>query len=313
MASASYRVAQLPATTHFLLGWSWTSAALFGILIAATDPVSVIASFKEMAVEPRLKLLVESESLLNDASAAVGFSVILAASLGGATTPVAVVANMLWSVAGGIVAGALVTGVLLLVAWRTNDHLIEFTLTTVAAYGSFLLAEHFGMSGVLATVTAGLMVGNLGTEKAIAPEGRGYVLAFWEYAAFLANSIVFLMIGGHEADQPLGTYLGAAAVAIAAVLIGRAITVYGLALPLLPTPLRIDMRYRHVLFWGGLRGALALALALALPPEIAERHEIIVVAFAVVAFSIFAQGLTMPWLIGRLRLAPGAADQERGS
>lgn len=302
--------AVVAAAMHFLVGWSWAGAALFGVLIAATDPVSVIASFKELAVRPRLKLLVESESLLNDGAAAVGFTVLAAAAVGGGATPLGVTGNLLWTVFGGIAAGALVTGALLLVAWRTRDHLIEFTLTTVAAYGSFLLAERFGMSGVLASTTAGLMVGNLGNQKAISPESRGYVLAFWEYAAFLANSVVFILIGAHESDQPLGSYVGAAGIAIAAVLLGRAICVYGLAALVRPTRLRINLRYQHVLFWGGLRGALALALALALPPEIAERHEIVVAAFAVVAFSIFVQGLTMPWLIHRLRLAPSARPRQ---
>ncbi|WP_131116422.1 cation:proton antiporter [Lichenihabitans psoromatis] len=287
---------------HFLLDWSWIGAALFGILIAATDPVSVIAAFKEIQVEERLSLLVESESLLNDGAAAVGFGVLIVVAAGGSSSALMIAGSLAWTIVGGIVLGGLIAALLLLVAWRTDDHLVEITLTTIAAYGSFLLAEHFGMSGVLASLTAGLLVGNVGWRGAISEHGRDHVLSFWQYAAFLANSVIFILIGGHEATQPFAFFSGAAVVAIILVLIGRVLAIYPLCLLLFPTPLRIGLRYQHVLVWGGLRGALALALALALPDSIPERQEIIVVAFAVVAFSIVVQGLTMPWLIRRLGL-----------
>jgi CPA1 family monovalent cation:H+ antiporter len=294
---------------HFLIGWSWIGAAVFGVLIAATDPVSVIASFREMNVEPRLSLLVETESLLNDGAAAVGFALLVAIAAGGAVTPVALLGSLLWTVAGGVATGLVVAGALLFLAGHTADHLVEITLTTIAAYGSFLLAEHFHMSGVLASLSAGMLVGNFGMMRSISENSRGHVFAFWEYAAFLANSVVFILIGGHEARQQLTAVAGTAAVAIVLVLAGRALAVYPICALFAPSRLRIDRRYQHVLVWGGLRGALALALALALPADITERGEIIAVAFAVVAFSIFVQGLTMPWLIRRLRLL--AADPEQ--
>ena len=288
---------------HVLAGWSWMGAALFGVLIAATDPVSVIASFREMKVEQRLSGLVETESLLNDGAAAVGFALIAAIAAGGSVTPGAIAASLAWTVAGGVLAGLAVAGAVLALAWGTRDHLVEITLTTIAAYGSFLLAEHFHMSGVLASLAAGLLVGNFGMMRSITAGSRGYVLAFWDYAAFLANSVVFILIGGHEAHQHLGFVADASAAAIVLVLAGRAVAVYPLCAVFAGSKLRIDRRYQHVLVWGGLRGALALALALALPATIAERGEIIAVSFAVVAFSIFVQGLTMPWLIRRLRLS----------
>ncbi len=287
---------------HFLIGWSWIGAALFGVLIAATDPVSVIASFREMKVERRLSMLVEAESLLNDGAAAVGFALLVAIAAGDGVTPVALVGSLLWTVAGGVAAGLVVSGGLLIVTGRTEDHLVEITLTTLAAYGSFLLAEHFHMSGVLASLSAGLLVGNFGMMRSISENSRSHVFAFWEYAAFLANSVVFILIGSHEVHQHLTDVVGAAAVAIVLVLAGRAFAVYPLCALFAPSRLRIDRRYQHVLVWGGLRGALALALALALPADIPERGEIIAVSFAVVAFSIFVQGLTMPYLIRRLRL-----------
>ena len=287
---------------HWLLGWSWLGAAFFGVLIAATDPVSVIAAFKEMRAEPRLGMVVESESLLNDGVAAVGFSILLGLAGGGALTPVAAAGALAWTVLGGIASGGTVAFVLLKLAGRTEDHLVEITLTTVIAWGSFLLAEHLGASGVFAALVAGVIVGNLGWRRAISENGRGHVLGFWEYAAFLANSLLFLMIGSHEAHQPLALVSGALAVVIALTLVGRAAAVYPIALLFRPTRLRLPGPYQHVLLWGGLRGAVGLALALAVPNSVPERGQIIVLAFGVVAFSIFLQGLTMPPLLRRWKL-----------
>jgi CPA1 family monovalent cation:H+ antiporter len=297
--------AAIASGAHALLGWSWWGAGLFGFLIAATDPVSVIAAFRDMNVESRLSLILEAESLLNDGAAAVGFAVLLALAGGLPGNASNIAATLSWIVLGGVSVGVIVAGAVLLLAGRTKDHLVEITLTTIAAYGSFLLAEHLAMSGVLASVSAGLVVGNIGWRDAISERGRGHVLAFWEYAAFLANSIVFIAIGSEEAHQSFGLFSYESSIAIILVLIGRAFAVYPLCAVFLPTRLRLDMRYQHVLVWGGLRGALGLALALSLPENLAERQQIVVTAFAVVAFSIFAQGLSMPWLIRRLGLRSG--------
>jgi CPA1 family monovalent cation:H+ antiporter len=287
---------------HALVGWSWIGACLFGTLIAATDPVSVIAAFKEVKVDRRLSMTVETESLLNDGAAAVGFALLSAVALGGSIAPGPILLSFVWTVAGGIALGLVVTVPLLLMAWRTDDHLVEITLTTITAYGSFLFAEHFGMSGVLASTTAGLVVGNFGLSRVISPAGRGHVVAFWDYAAFLSNSVVFILIGGHEAHQDIRAIAAVAGLAIVLVLIGRALAVYPICALFSWTRLALNRRYQHVLVWGGLRGALGLALALALPERVVERQDIIGVAFAVVAFSIFVQGLTMPWLVRRLGL-----------
>jgi len=289
---------------HLLVGWSWLAAALFGVLIAATDPVSVIAAFKEMKVESRLSMLVESESLLNDGAAAVAFAILALFANGSEIGVGTVLATLVWMVVGGLATGAAVSGALLLLAGRTDDHLVEITLTTIAAYGSFLLAEHFHMSGVLASLAAGLLVGNIGWNGAISEVGREHVISFWEYAAFLSNSVIFILIGGHEAHEATKLLTFAAAAAVMLMLLGRAAAVYPLCAIFRQTSHVVDARHQHVLFWGGLRGALALALALATPDTVAEKGELIVAAFAVVAFSIFAQGLTMPGLISALRLKP---------
>lgn len=294
--------AVVAAGAHWLIGWSWTGAGLFGVLIAATDPVSVIATFRETPVQPRLALLVEAESLLNDGAASVGFAVLAAVATGAGGGAGFVAWTLVWTVAAGVAAGMAVAALLLLIAWRTEDHFVEITLTTLAAYGSFLLAERIGGSGVLGSLTAGLLVGSFGWTRSISQAGREHVRAFWDFAAFLANSVVFILIGSEEARQPLGAEWLLAVVAIPLVLVGRAASVYPLSALLARTPLRIEARHAHVLFWGGLRGALALALALAVPPEVPERGAIVVAAFVVVAFSVVVQGLTIPWLVRRLRV-----------
>lgn len=287
---------------HWGLGWSWLGAAFFGVLIAATDPVSVIAAFKEMRAEERLRIVVESESLLNDGVAAVGFALLVGVAAGQPLAVGAVAASFAWTVFGGLAAGGVVAGLVLLVAGRTEDHLVEITLTTVAAWGSFLTAEHFGASGVFAALVAGLIVGNIGEMGSISDAGRAHVVGFWEFAAFLANSCLFILIGSHEAHQPISLVSVALGLAIVLTLLGRAAAVYPLALLFRRTSLRLPATYQHVLVWGGLRGAVGLALALALPETVAERGEIVVLTFGVVAFSIFVQGLTMPPLIRRWRL-----------
>ncbi|WP_267397003.1 MULTISPECIES: cation:proton antiporter [unclassified Sphingomonas] len=295
---------------HALLGWSWLGAAFFGVLIAATDPVSVIAAFKEMKAEPRLSMVVESESLLNDGVAAVGFAILIGIANGAALTPLGVAGALAWTVVGGVAIGAVVAVMVLTVAGRTEDHLVEVTLTTVIAWGSFLLAEHVGASGVFAALAAGIIVGGVGWRGSISTTGRQHVVDFWEYAAFLANSCLFLLIGSHEAHQPIALVSGALLVGIGLTLIGRAAAVYPLAAMFRGSALRLPTTYQHVLVWGGLRGAVGLALALAVPDTVAEQGPIVVVTFGVVAFSIFAQGLTMPPLLRRWRLTDANLDNE---
>jgi monovalent cation:H+ antiporter, CPA1 family len=297
------------AGIHYLLGWPWEVAVVFGVLISATDPVSVIATFKAAGVHGRLGLLVEAESLFNDGTAAVLFGVALAAVGGGAViTGGSVIVSFLVTVLGGILCGALVGWLTLLLAGRTEDHLVEITFTTIAAYGSFLVAEHFHLSGVLATLTAGLMLGNIGTLGAITDRGREAVLSFWEYIGFVANSLIFLLIGMPLAHQDFATTGIAIAVVTVLVLLGRAVAVYGgCALFRRSSALKVSAKHQHVLFWGGLRGALALALVLGLPADMPMRDTITTVAFGVVAFSIVVQGLTMTPLLRRLgEIAPVA-------
>ncbi|MFL6742410.1 MAG: cation:proton antiporter [Sphingomicrobium sp.] len=303
--------ALVAAGMHWLVGWSWIGAGLFGILIAATDPVSVIAAFREMRCQPRVSRVVESESLLNDGVAAVGFVVLLAIAGGSSPNLTTVVPQFLWTLGGGLLIGLAVSGATLLVVGRTDDPLVEIALTTIAAYGSFLLAEYFHASGIISALAAGLMIGNVGWAGVISDPGRERVHYAWEYFAFLANSFVFILIGMNTASQPLRHLVSTASiVAVVLVLVGRAVSIYPLAALFAVSRWRLPVTYQHTLFWGGLRGALALALALAIPASVAERDAIIVAAFVVVAFSILVQGSTMPPLIRRFELSrpKGAAD-----
>ena len=297
--------AVMAAGMHYLAGWGWQSAILFGVLIAATDPVSVIATFKEAGVHGRLRLLVEAESLFNDSTAAIAFSIAVAFAMGGGMTVSSTLMTLVITVVGGILCGLLVAGGVLVLAGRTNDHLVEITLTTVAAYGSFLLAERFHLSGVLASLVAGLLTGNIGSLGSFTDKGREAVLSFWEFIAFTVNSLIFMLIGIRGAYQDFSNLLIPIVIAIVLVLIGRALAIYPLsALFSRSALLQVRSSHQHILFWGGLRGALALALALGLPTELAQREAIVTVAFGVVAFSIFAQGLTIVPLLRKLKEIP---------
>ena len=285
------------AGMHFLAGWQWESAILFGVLIAATDPVSVISTFKEAGVHGRLRLLVEAESLFNDGTAALAFVIALAFATGGQITLSGTLLTFVTMVFGGILCGVLVAGGVLLLAGRTEDHLIEITLTTIAAYGSFLLAEHFHLSGVLASLSAGLLTGNVGSLGSISDKGREAVESFWEYVAFVINSLIFILIGIREVHQDFASLFIPIFIAIILVIIGRAVAIYPISLLFSHSTLQINKSHQHILFWGGLRGALALALALGLPHEIPQRDEIVTVAFGVVGFSVIIQGLTITPLL----------------
>ena len=295
-----------------LLDWPAESAVVFGALIAATDPVAIIAMFKDNRIKGRLRLLVESESLLNDGAAAVLFVVALAWAEGsgdaqGMGDTVITLGRIVF---GGIAIGGLCGVAAILVAQRTTEHLIEAALTTITAFGAFLIAEYFHVSGVLATVVAGLILGNLGLagegeSSFLSHKGQEFVHAFWEFAAFVANSVVFLLIGVDVATMPFTAY-GATMLAtvIVVVLVARALTVYPLSALFRASRWRITAGEQHVLWWGGLRGALALALALSLPDSLTLRDTIVVATFGVVAFSIIVQGLTMPLLLRALGFMP---------
>ncbi len=291
----------------WLAGWAAVPAVVFGMLIAATDPVSVIATFQDAGVGGRLRLLVEAESLLNDGTAAVATAVALAWAAGQGGGALEIATTLLVTIGGGIGCGLGVGGLLLLLAGRARDALVEITLSTVAAYGSFLLAEHWHLSGILAAVAAGVLAGNAPGLGQGGERAREALYSYWQYVTFAANSAIFLLLGGHAARALPALWLPAM-VAIALVTLSRAVAIYPLCALWSRSRLAVEVRHQHVLFWGGLRGALALALALGLPDALPGREAIVTTTFAVVLFSILVQGLTVTPLLRHLGLlsTPGS-------
>lgn len=280
-------------------GLPWAVALVFGAICAPTDPVSVIAMLRQLGAPARLTLLVEAESLFNDGVGVVVFLVVLGLAGGVAAGPGAVLAQFGVKLVGGVVAGVLVGGGVSRLVRALDSHLVEITWTTIAAYGAYMAGEAIGASGVVAVVASGLVVGNDAMRRSMSERTREAVVAFWEYAAFVSNSIVFLLVGIEAGTTRWWQHPGLVGGAIAAVLTARAASVYLLALPFgkdLPGP------WRHVLFWGGLRGALSLALALGLPPELPYRDALVAMTFGYVLFSVLAQGLTIGPLVRALGL-----------
>jgi CPA1 family monovalent cation:H+ antiporter len=284
----------------FGTGLSLPLAMTFGALIAATDPIAVVALFRILGTPKRLAVLLEGESLLNDGTAIVLFNLMLVIVATGQFDLVTSILDFMRISVGGIVIGLALGWVISRLIARIDDYLIETTLTTVLAFGSYLLAEQLHFSGVLAVVAAGLINGNLGPQG-MSPSTRIVLFNFWEYVAFLANSLVFLLIG-LEVDIPaLLVSWRPIAWAIGAVLLARMIVVYGLSLlaRFLVEPL--SLRWQHIMMWGGLRGALSLALALSLPLSIgSDRNLLRTMAFGVVLFTLLVQATTMKPLIRRL-------------
>src|SRR5574341_1300115 len=277
-------------------------ALVFGALIAATDPVAVVALFRALGVPKRLRVLGESESLLNDGTAIVVFNLVLTVALTGHFSLVDGIADFVRVAAGGTVVGLALGWAISRVIARVDDYLIETTLTTVLAFGAYLLAERLGVSGVLAVVAAGLVNGNIGPQG-MSPTTRTVLFNFWEYMAFLANSLVFLLIGLQVNVPALADAWQPALWAIVAVLIARVVVVYGLSWVVNRWGEPVPPRWQHIVAWGGLRGAISLALALSLPESLgADRDLLRVMAFGVVLFTLLAQATTMRPLIRWLRI-----------
>jgi len=277
-------------------------ALIFGALISATDPVAVVALFRSLSVPKRLSVLIEGESLFNDGTAIVLFNLMLAVALTGRLNLVDSIASFLRVVVGGIVVGLVLGWMISRLIARVDDYLIETTLTTVLAFGSYLIAEQLHFSGVLAVVAAGLVNGNIGPQG-MSPTTRIVLFNFWEYVAFLANSMVFLLIGLHVSIPALIAAWQPILWAVLAVLIARLVVVYGLSWIARRVAEPIPFRWQHVLNWGGLRGAVCLALALSLPVTMGSERDLIrVMAFGVVLFTLLVQSTTMRPLIRLLRI-----------
>ena len=213
---------------------------------------------------------------------------------------------------GGVIVGLIFGLSISQLIKRIDDALVETTLTTVLAFGSYLLAESFHVSGVLAVVIAGIISGNT-SQRYMSASTRIVVYNFWEYAAFVTNSFVFLLIGLAIDLKVLFENWQAIAWAILAALIARLVSIYGFSL----FGREIPRKWKHVLFWGGLRGAITLALALSLPNEgifVQEREKLQAMAFGLTLFTLLVQGFSMDWFLKRLNLivrSPAQDEYER--
>ncbi len=279
-------------------------ALLVSASLAATDPVSVIALFRELGADKRLKTLMEGESLFNDGVAVVAFLLLVGIPLGTQEFSLSTTFAQFFTFVGiGIGVGCLIGFGISFLTQRFDLPLVEQSLTLVSAYGTYLITEELGGSGVIGVVTVGLVLGNFGSRIGMNPRTRLIVSEFWDFLAFFVNSIVFLLIGDQIDFSRLGQNLDLIGVAIVALLFTRAISIYGLAT--ISNGLAksdIGWRQQTVLWWGGLRGSVSIALALSVPVSLEGRQDIIVTVFGVVLFTLLVEGLTTQFLLEKLNL-----------
>ncbi|WP_341526331.1 sodium:proton antiporter [Nostoc sp. UHCC 0302] len=286
-----------------VLGLNWTAALLAGVILAITDTVSMIAVFKEVSVPPRLSTIVEGESLFNDGVALVLFSLILKVNAVGSLTILDGFQELFVVILGGtlvgLILGYLSTGLFV----RSDEPLSTILLTMAVALGAFQAGEFFHVSGVVAVVVAGLMVGTNGLSGGVSASTRLTLLSFWESLGFGVNSFIFLLIGIEVDLVTFWKTLPAVLLAILAYQIGRLLSVYPLLAMVGWFDRPIPWRWQHVLFLGNIKGSLSMALALSIPATFMGREQLIAIVFGTVLLSLLGQGVSLPWLVKRLNLS----------
>ncbi|MCP8310267.1 MAG: Na+/H+ antiporter [Candidatus Methylarchaceae archaeon HK02M1] len=288
---------------HYLLGLPLLFGLLFGAIVSPTDPVSVLALFKKLGISKKLSTIVEGESLFNDGTGIVVFEIILGLIMLNYFSIAESIFEFLLVVSGGFAIGGIAGIVVYLFMKNIDDHLIEVMTTIVLAYGAFMLAESFHVSGVIAVVVAGLLIGNYGKRFAMSPTTRFSIISFWEIVVFLVNSILFIMIGATIPISGLIQNLDFILVAILFVLIARAINVYSITTLTNFLNEKTPRNWQHIINWGGLRGSIPIALVLGIQTlDIAFKDQITWMTFGVVFFSLVFQGLTMTPLIKKLKI-----------
>ena len=296
-------------TLHVVAGFHWHYALVFGALIAATDPIAVVAMFKSLGAPKRLNVLMQAESLLNDGTGIVFFTLSLSLVAGNQVAAGGLVLDFVTIAGMGLIIGTAMGLAVSQVIRQVDDPMIEITLTTIAAYGAFVAADHFRYSGVIATVTAGMFCGNYGARTGMSPTTRVAVETFWEYVAFVLNSIVFLLIGFEVNLKALLVSWPIILIAYLAVTVGRGLVILAVSALLRLTRERLPASWSTILTWGGLRGGLPMVLVLSLPPGFPYRELLVSMTFGVVVLSILLQGLTMPHLLRFLNVVRAHEDR----
>ncbi|HEY9602926.1 MAG TPA: Na+/H+ antiporter [Allocoleopsis sp.] len=293
------------------LGLDWIPASLVGVILSITDTALVIAVFKEVVVPHKLVTLVEGESLLNDDVALVLFSLILTVHSTGSLSPLDVVQRFLFVLIGGALVGLALGYLSVGLFSQTDDPLSVILLTVAVALGAFQVGEFFHVSGVVAVVVSGLIVGNLGLSGNTSASTQVTLFSFWEFAAFAVNTFIFLLIGLEINLIKLWYTLPAVLLALVAYQVGRALTVYPLLALVRFFDRPIPLRWRHVLFVGNIKGSLSTALALSLPSTLPGRDTLIAIVLGIVLLSLVGQGLSLPWFVRRLKLSHHSESQQK--
>ncbi len=286
-----------------VLGLPFGVALVFGSVVAATDPVAVVGVFKNLHAPARIAAIAESESLINDGVAITIYTAVLGLALGRDVSFVQVLTILGREVLGGVLIGLVFGVVFSRLTAIVDDHLIEMLLSAALAYGSYVAAQWVEASGPLACVAAGLVHGSYGRQVGMSETTRRLLDDLWEFLGFLANAVVFLLVGFTVNLASLVANAWPAVVAILAVLVARVVLLGGPGLLLNERQLVTSGVERIVLVWSGLRGALTITLVLALPPETPGRDLLLAMSFGVVLFSLVVQGLSLPLLLRSLGLA----------
>jgi monovalent cation:H+ antiporter, CPA1 family len=290
------------AVVALALGLPLRVGLLFGSIIAATDPVAVIAVLKEMALPARLIIIPEAESLVNDGTAITLYTGLVGIAVSGVTDVPSLVLLFLQHVTVGVAVGVALAFVCSRLTAIIDDHLVEMMLSVVLAYGSYLVADGLHGSGALACVAAGIVQGTYGRSFGMSERTSRLLDSLWEFLGFFVNAILFLLVGLSVNLASLLASFRAVTVAIVSVVLARVLVVEAVGWITRGGRMAAPRRERVVLVWSGLRGALTIALALGLPLATPSRDLLIDMAFGVVLFTLIVQGLTLPLVIRRLRL-----------
>jgi monovalent cation/hydrogen antiporter len=314
---------------HEVMGLPWAVSFALGAIVSPTDPAAATAIMRRVGAPRRMVNILEGESLINDAAALVTYKVAVAAAIGEGVSAGATVFQFLGDAAGGIAIGLVAGMAIAEIRKRVNDVNTELTISLFSAYGAFIPADQLGLSGVLAVVTCGLVLGFRAPEIA-SPESRMQGFALWSILTFLLNATLFILIGlqlpsivDGLSGEPAGQVVGYAAVIIGVVVAMRFVwtnlmTVVIRTVDRRPSQLarRGSWQMRMVGSWSGMRGAVSLAAALALPlttnsgEPFPGRDLIQFITFSLILVTVVGQGLTLPWLIRRLGLIEDGVEEE---